>query len=455
MNDSQLLDERIRRFASTVDDSDWAEVARRAGLDQQQATPAPARRHARQLPFVPRRRWLVVAVAAGLLIATGAAIAAVAGVPWWQSGTPPVDPQAVASVARDNLPANVDTSRARTVAQAGFAALVAVPLNQSGYCLIPALEGRGDSGAQCEYQVANPASGDDDRLESYAQPAGRPGGPAWIVYGRITDPRAAVIDLGALTVSLQPGGFFLATVPPHDWSALNGHANSGRILDSSGTTLRSGCVNWGPSPDNTDAGLTDTILWNNGAGTCKPQLPPSPPTIDYSRAEKLFEVTLTAAFSLWKTGTTITISQAPGSNGEQCLVISGPNALPRGRFAIGPLGGDECRAPSGPWPSPGQHIEPTLGAQLVHIDGKPAYVWEADGRIDPTSGITRLELNSPSGTTPVAFGAGVFFVQLPGASSSADTLPAGGPFTLVAYDSTGNRIAQVDLNELHAKATPH
>jgi hypothetical protein len=404
------------------------------------------------------RRWhhrrVGAAVAASLLVVTGVAVAAVTQTPWWQSGSPPVDPQAVASVARDNLPASVDTARARTVAQDGSAALVAVPLDKTGYCLIPTLGGHGDLGAQCEYQVRHPQAGDDDRLESYAEPAGRPGGPAWIVYGRVTDPRAVTVDLGAFTVSLKTGGFFVAEIAQDRWSALDGQANEGRILDASGTTLRSGCVNWGPSPANTDAGRTDTSLWLDANSPCKPQIVPVLATVDYSHARKIFEVTLTADHSIWKAGTTIAFWQAPASNGTQCI-FPGTTSQPDSGLAFNPPGGADCRDPSAPWPNRQGPFWPGLGAGRIHVNGNPVYAHTTQGRIDPASGITRLALQSPSGTTPVGFADDYFFAQIPGTSASADTLPAGGPFTLIGYDSSGVEVASVSLNELQAKFQPH
>jgi hypothetical protein len=400
-----------------------------------------------------RRRGAVIAalVAAAL---TGGAWAAATQAPWWQSGAPPVDPTAVALVAKDNMPANVDVSHARTVAQAGDAALVAAPLDQSGYCLIPTLGGRGGLGAQCEYQVINPAQGDDDRLESYAQPAGRLGGPAWIVYGRITDPRAAAIDLGPLTIKLRTGGFFLATVPTDHWSTLDGSANPGAILDAAGSILRRGCVNWGPSPDAQKAGETDTILWQNGSGPCAPQTIPNPPTIDVSRAEKLFDVTLSADYSLWKAGTTITVSRAPASDGTVCMVVTGQRSQPGNHFGMS-LAGGGCDRPDAAWPAPSQPLDATLGAQLTHVDGTAAYVWVALGRIDPGSGIARIELDSPAGTFTVPEGGGYFFVQLPGTSTTANELPGSGPTTLVGYNAAGEKVATTDLTRLQQQASPH
>ena len=211
----------LRSFRADVPLADSATTERVRRLVASRASASPRARTARlQRP----RAALALAVAA-LAIATGA-IAAIKEGPWWDTGAPPVDPQAVASVARDNLPAKTDLSRARTVARDGTAALVAVPIQESGYCLIPTLDGRGGLGAQCQYQVRNPEQGDDDQLVSLPYVA-RSGASSWIVYGRVTDVRAAPIDLGALTVRLQPGGFFIARVPSDDWTKLSGTANVG------------------------------------------------------------------------------------------------------------------------------------------------------------------------------------------------------------------------------------
>ena len=126
MNGSELIGERIRVFASATDDSDWADVVCRAGLDEPREHSTDRSRAGR----LPRRRWLVLGLAVLVLVTAGATFAAVHGLPWWESGAPPIDPQAVVAVARDNMPANVDTTRARTVADTGGAALVAVPLDR-------------------------------------------------------------------------------------------------------------------------------------------------------------------------------------------------------------------------------------------------------------------------------------------------------------------------------------
>ncbi len=272
---------------------------------RRRAVSPQARAPRRLIPLFRRPRPIIVLAAA--LVIVGGAVAAVSELPWWQNGAPPVDPQSVASIARDNLPAHIDTSRARTVAQIGDAALVAVPLNKTGYCLIPSLGGRANLGGGCMYQVVDPQQGFSDQTRSLARPAPA----AWIVYGRITDSRAATIDFGVFSVPLKTGGFFLAHVPEDQWTTLNGRANPGRILDASGATLRTGCVNWGPSPTSHEAGHGGVSLWADGNAPCKPHRSPGPPTVDLDNAEKLVELTLKTDVSIWKAGTVVALWQAP------------------------------------------------------------------------------------------------------------------------------------------------
>ena len=167
----------------------------------------------------------------------------------------------------------MNVADARTVARSGTAALVAVPLETNGYCLIPTLAGRGDLGAQCQGPIKHASPGENDQFSSYAQPAGRSGGPAWLVYERVTNPGAAAIDLGPLSVDLRPGGFFLAEIPSDRWHILDSTANHGAILSANGTRLSTGCVNWGPGPTNPLAGRSDTTLWLSPNRPCTPTLP--------------------------------------------------------------------------------------------------------------------------------------------------------------------------------------
>jgi hypothetical protein len=402
------------------------------------------------------RKRLTLALAAGALILAAASFAAVKEAPWWQNGAPPVDPQEVVSVASDNLPASVDVARARTVVTTGDAALVAVPLNSTGYCLIPALNGRATLGAQCEYQVKNPQSGDDDRTISATRRANGDRPAAWIVYGRITDPRAAKIDLGPFTLDLASGGFFLAQVPQAQWSQLSGSATSGTILDSSSGVLRRGCVNWASAPTGTGAdGEYPLPLWSEqSGGTCKPQTPAMPPTVDLGAARKVFDVTLTQNYSLWKAGQTITFEAAPRSDGTTCLVASGPGTAGTNRG----LGFTNSCTATNDQTTAKQLINVSLDAGLTHAGSKAVYAWDINGAVDPRSGIAKLELRSDTSTTPVSFGDGFFFAQLPATSPGPQkgtvSMPPG-QWLLVGLDATGHQVAEVDLVAAHRHASPH
>jgi hypothetical protein len=401
-----------------------------------------------------RRATLVVAVAALLLAA--ASLAAVKEVPWWQDGVPPVDPAAVASVARDNMPANVDVSRARTVATAGDAALIAVPLGTSGYCLIPALDRRATLGAQCDFQVADVEHGRDDRIVSAIRLASTSAPARWIVYGRVTDPRAAKLDLGAMSVDLASGGFFLTQVPNEKWQALSGSANHGAILNSAGDVLRRGCVSWGPSPLAPDSGAGGRLhgnLWSEASGReCRPEQIPEPPTIDLAHTRELFDVTLTQNYSVWKAGQRVSFAAAPASDGTTCVVVVAPPP------PFSPAHGCNGTTIHAAGNSRGA-IEVGTGAQLAHAaDGTPYYAWNINGSTDPARHIAKLELRSSKGTTAVALGSGFFFAQLPettpGPRVGTVPLPPG-PWLLVGYDAAGNEVARVDLVELHRQASPH
>lgn len=396
----------------------------------------------RLLPRFLSRPSASIALASAALVVVGGSIAAVIELPWWQNGAPPVDPQSVASIARDNLPANVDTSRARTVAQAGDAALVAVPLNETGYCLIPSLGGRGNLGGQCEFQVVNARQGEADRTVSLARPAPA----AWLVYGRITDPRAAKIDLGAFAVQLKTGGFFLAHVPEDQWPTLNGQANPGRILDATGATLRTGCVNWGPAPTSHDAGVGGVPLWGHSSGPCKPQQSPARPILDLDNASKLVALTLTADFSIWNAGTAVALWQVPADDGRICTYVAAAAPAPTGTSHGLPGGPGECHRPD---------EEPAASAvrPLVGVSFSVGGAGLVTGHVGARSGVTKVVLESASGTTVLPLGGGRFIGQLP-EGDAIGQLPPGGPFTLVAYSADGRELARESLELLRKAATP-
>lgn len=420
----------LERIVPVTAEPDWDAVARAAGLGRRLRS---------------RRQFVLVVVAA--LVVVGGSVAAVREVPWWRSGTPPVDPRAVASVARDNMPANVDTARARTVSQDGSAALVAVPLDATGYCLIPALNGRGELGAQCEYQVTRPEQGDDDRTVSLAHPAGQSSPAAWLVYGRITDPRAAILDLGAFRVSLATGGFYVKQIPEGRWAALSGTANPGRILDDSGHLLRSGCVNWGPSPANKPAGSADLPLFSSTDGVCKPQQAPVPPTPDYSRAEKLVEFTLVHDFSIWKAGTTVALWQAPAGSGTICDWVAAATPAPSpSTTSHGLPGSGGC----GSAQQPAEKQDRPYENLSVDVGGGGLIA----GRVSALSSIDKVVLESAAGSTTLPLGNCWFIGQLPEGSRPGQ-LPPGGPFTIAGYRADGALVARSSIEQLVKNASPH
>jgi hypothetical protein len=415
--------------------------------DVARAIYASATKDLRRRPIRAPRRFGVVVILA-VLAFSAAAFAAVREAPWWQTGSPAVDPRVVVSVARDNMPADVRTAEARTVVTDGDAALVAVPLDQTGYCLIPALRGNASLGASCIYSVSHPERGDSDSTETASRAASKDASARWLAYGRITDPRAAKIDLGALTVDLSTGGFFLVAIPETDWAKLSGTANPGSILDSSGSVLRRGCVNWGSAPGE-DSSRFSSTLWLDQSGACKPQEVPPMPTLDFAKASKLFDVTLTMPFAVWKAGQQITFEKVPASDGTTCAVPVGPGL---------PTSTEGCSIRLSPTWSSKQPIDVGFSAQLAHDDGKAFYAWQITGTTDLSAGIAKVTVSSPAASASVAYGGGFFFAELPvttpGPVTGGVPFPDG-PWVLTAYDTAGHEVARIDLTDLHASETPH
>lgn len=407
-----------------------------------------------------RRRLLVAAFAAGLLLATGAAVAAVTVAPWWQDADPPVNPEVVdrqlTAPKEESFPPTADRSRARTVAKANGAALVAAPVGETGYCLIPSLPGSPDLGFSCVYQVKDPEKGTSDDLRSYARPAAA-GTPRWIIYGRVTDPRAAALDLTPaagfpFTVALQPGGFFLADIPESRWAALANKAGPGKIVDASGNTLRRGCVNWAPSPTDPAAGRSRFGFWHDGSGPCRPLPPPVFQTPDVGRAEKLVELTLEEKFSIWDKGTKVAVWRAPTDQGGECVYLaeaSPPVADGSPRDARTMPGGGGCSA--GPRPAP--EFSGTFATSFSWTHHDDGYGVLVQGQVDPGTPIVKVALRSATAEIAIPFDNGFYLAQLPSSSASGE-LPPGGPYTLVGYDASGREVASQDLAALLKKLRP-
>jgi hypothetical protein len=414
---------------------DWEDVLSRAGV----------RRQTRTRPLWCRR-WALAVAAGTLMLAAGAGIAAVTVEPWWEDAPPAVNPKVVdwqlAPGDGTGFPATADRSRARTVAKEDGAALVAAPIGRGGYCVIPSLPGSPNLGFSCVYQL-------DDEFRSYARPPSA-GTPRWIVYGRITDPEAATLDLSEAAgvpfeVALQRGGFFLANVPEGRWNELSGQAGRGRILDASGQTLRSGCVNWGPSPHRSGAGLGRYAFWSESDGPCRPRPLPVRPRIDLDRAKRLVSLTLTSEYSIWEKGTVVAVWRAPTQGGGECVYVAPASPRPTGVSQRLPSGPGSCRtaAPQRP-PS-----EKPFGSMMFSVDSAGLLM----GEVSPASGIVRVELRAGNHATELPFSNGYFLGQLP-EGGSPGTFPPGGPFTIVGYDAAGEKIGSIDLEEFHRQATP-
>jgi hypothetical protein len=164
--------------------------------------------------------------------------------------------------------------------------------------------------------------------------------------------------------------------------------------------------------------------------------------IDTTAAEKLAELTLTASFSVWRTGDTIAIWRFPQPNGGVCVftALASPRPSPAGSGGANPTGGGFCGMSDRTLP-PGQTIGVSRSATLQGS----VYRWLINGPVDPDSGIARLELRSATGKIPLGYGHDWFLAELPGTSNTASELPPGGPYVLVGYDSDGNEVARVDL----------
>lgn len=380
-----------------------------------------------------RRRVRIALGASVVAVLVGGAAAAATNAPWWQNAAPPVNPKVVhwqlAPQRGSNFPPAADRSRARTVSETNGATLVAAPVSKSGYCMIPALPGHPDLGSSCEYQAT-------DEVRDYALPASK-GTARWIIYGRFTNPQAALVDLSdavgqSLKVKLQPGGFFIADIPTSRWHALNGKAGAASVLDERGKTLSTVCLDFGPSPYSPQAGQGD-FPSGLGAPPCKPSttLVAKP---ELSKAKVLVQMTLVYRNGIQSAGTTLALWQAPNTGRGECL-LSGPlSAGPSTRF-----GGYECGdGPSLNAASSSHPINVSFSSALSH----GLYDHLVQGSVYPSSGIVKVELLTPSGLKPLAFANNWFLGEL------APTKSLSAPNTyVVGYDQSGHEVARVPVSQ--------
>jgi hypothetical protein len=384
------------------------------------------RDHARR-----HRRLVWVAAVAAALLAAAAVAAATQQPPWWESGTPPVNPKVVneqlAPIKGESFPPSADRSRARTVAELKGATLVAAPVAKDGYCMVPALPREPDIGSSCEYQLT-------DEVRSYSSPGKD---PRWIIYGRLTDERAATLDMSdavgaSLQVKLQPGGFFIADLPAARWSALDDGTGAAKVLSGSGKTLATVCLAFGPSPSASGAGATRVPSPLNAPPCSVPEAIPGKPVL--SDAQKLVATTLAHDFSVWKAGTTVALWQAPDAGGKDSCEFLAPVPVPlNDPLQIGLTG---CGADPGTLP-PGKLLTVGFSSGLAH----GSYEHLVDGSTDASSGIVRVEVQMPGHTQPLDFVNDHFL----GDFAPTAAIHVADAF-VVGFDASGKEVARAPLS---------
>lgn len=404
--------------ASTVT-PDWSDVLTRSRSRQ--------RRRGLRSPRV------VLAFVAFALVATAGALAAAGQLPWWQSGSPPANPWVVhmqLAPGSVQYPAQVDRERARTVAESDGATLVAAPMRHGdGYCMIPALPGSPDIGFSCEYQTS-------DEVRAYARPGKA---PRWIIWGRLTRSDAASIDLsnavGApLNAKLEVGGFFIANLPPSRWSAINGAAGMADILDASGRTLESVCIQFGPAPSASNAGQFATGSSLETSGKCEPAISiPMAPVLD--QAKLLVSTVLVQDFALFKAGERVGVYEAPDAGSPAtCTFVETVPAKP---LAGHPRGVEGCGLAFGKQTTPDHPVQ--VSYSYAASSGAFALVV---GQVDPSLNASRVVVRFVDGSeAPLALESDHFIGEVR-SSDAAPTATA----EIVAFAADGHEVARQKLS---------
>jgi peroxiredoxin len=206
---------------------------------------------------VRRQRTLVVSIAVFAL--SGIAVAATEN--WWTNADPPPNQKAVdiglgpTKYPDGRIEDTADLARSRTVARAAGAVLVAAPREDGGYCLLPQLpstDGKLTS-AGIGAPRCFPPRKDGTAVSAFGTLLGPDGDRRWLVFGRITDPGGASLDLSeaageTLRVPLANAGFFMAELPRTAWERLDDRADDVAVLGSDGQVLRRTCVQFEEAP---------------------------------------------------------------------------------------------------------------------------------------------------------------------------------------------------------------
>jgi hypothetical protein len=201
------------------------------------------------------RRWVVPCLA---VVGLGAAGVGLAGSleNWWESAGPAVRPADVEDVLNEGPATGTgrmepEIDRARTVARASGASLVAAPTEGGGYCLVPVP----DEGKPIHTCIEDDL--DNGEIDTWVDNARTD--PAWYLLGRVVAERATRIELfervthpleesGAQTLpgtpleaDVGPGGFFLVRVPRELWPDLELAYGQMNVLDADGGVLERSC----------------------------------------------------------------------------------------------------------------------------------------------------------------------------------------------------------------------
>lgn len=381
-----------------------------------------------------RRQRLLAGLAVAAVVCTAGVALAGSYSDWWTGAEPPMNPRQVDRVIDANAIGLLtpDATRKATVARTPNAALVAVATKGGGYCLIPSLAGRPGIGNSC-------TSAPESALRTYATPPGTNGTPVWILYGRLMDDGAASLDLRGIglgePVPLARGGFFLLELPRTRWATLDNRHGPVTVLDAGGGVLRTGCAWLGPAPGRYGSGERWGTLGDQ-PGSCDRTVPP-PLVIEIDDAVSLVETTLMHQQGIYRPGDRIAMWRAPTTHGETCYFLALADVHLTGPDGANPANTMTCGSAAWPSQSPIQ-VEASKG--LVG----DRYTVLVTGRVQPGSGIVRVELKGATGNPgEAAFGNDAFVAELPDAPRAGKgpgSIP-GGPYVAVGYDAQGQRVA--------------
>jgi hypothetical protein len=201
-----------------------------------------------------KRSYVVIAVAVTALGATSVGFAGRAA-GWW-GGEPVPDPDVLqktfaqpSAEGHIDLAGQVDLSRARSVGHSSDVDLIAVPKNDGGYCLTLSMGSDPDMPITCD---DGPGAAQRDLFLSLAIAKGQR--PAWIIAGRISDPKGSQISTSGVEADVQSDGFFVTSIPPPMWKGLDAAVEPFTVLGTTGEVIRQSCVQLGHSPLKTHDG---------------------------------------------------------------------------------------------------------------------------------------------------------------------------------------------------------